>query len=118
MSVAPLIQVGLAATVSQICYWTRVSSTPLPRSFRNVILGHLLSFAGRLSFIFGAALFSFYFLRHMPAMELERLDIGSALRGSFLIAILFVLFCYSLELERLGVALQMPSVRTAKDASD
>ncbi|MBS7544314.1 hypothetical protein [Ancylobacter oerskovii] len=105
---APLGQVAFAAVVSQVCYWARVLRTPLPITCRHVFLGHLISFAGRLSFIFGTALFSFFFMRHVPAMQLLAFDIGFLGRVSLLISILFVLFCYSLELERLGAALQSP----------
>lgn len=96
----------VAAGVSQVVYWYRVRTTPVPARYRSIAFGHLLAFASRLGFIWGGALFSVYFLRHAPELTLGPLDI--AWRGALLIAILFALYCYTLELERLGAALQMP----------
>ena len=103
---AALIPILTAAVLGQICYWYRLRNVPIPANYRNIALGHLLAFASRLGFIFGGALFSVYFLRHVPELALAPLDI--AWRGALLIAILFALYCYTLELERLGGALQMP----------
>ncbi|HEY5795723.1 MAG TPA: hypothetical protein VIU82_11970 [Bosea sp. (in: a-proteobacteria)] len=96
----------IAAALGQACYWYRLRNVPVPTSYRNIALGHLMAFASRLGFIFGGSLFSVYFLRHAPEMALGPLDI--AWRGALLIAILFSLYCYTLELERLGGALQLP----------
>jgi hypothetical protein len=101
-----VLQLLIAAALGQACYWYRVRNVPVPAGYRNIALGHLLAFASRLGFIFGGALFSVYFLRHAPVLALAPLDI--AWRGALLIAILFSLYCYTLELERLGGALQMP----------
>jgi hypothetical protein len=103
VSVLPLL---IAAALGQACYWYRLHNVPVPASYRNIALGHLLAFASRLGFIFGGALFSVYFLRHAPVLALAPLDI--AWRGALLIAVLFSLYCFTLELERLGGALQMP----------
>lgn len=104
---AALIPILIAAALGQACYWYRLRNVPVPANYRNIPLGHLLAFASRLGFIFGGALFSVYFLRHAPELALAPLAI--AWRGALLIAILFSLYCYTLELERLGGALQMPS---------
>ena len=101
-----LIQLLIAAALSQVCYWYRLHNVPVPASYQNIALGHLLAFASRLGFIWGGALFSVYFLRHAPALALGPLDI--AWRGALLIAVLFSLYCYTLELERLGTGLQTP----------
>jgi hypothetical protein len=63
-------------------------------------------FLGRLSFIFGSALFSVVVFRHLP--ELGR-DIDmplAARRGIIMVGCLFALFCASLEVERLGQAFE------------
>lgn len=96
----------IAAALGQVCYWYRLRNVPIPTHYRNVALGHVLAFASRLGFIFGGALFSVYFLRHAPELALSPLDI--VWRGALLIAVLFALYCYTLELERLGGALQIP----------
>ncbi|WP_420101372.1 hypothetical protein [Bosea sp. (in: a-proteobacteria)] len=95
-----------AAGLGQICYWRRWRSVPVPSCWRSPVLGHLLCFAARLGFIFGSALFSVYFLRHAPKVDLSLAAI--AWRGGLLVAIVFALYCYTLELERLGLALQAP----------
>jgi len=105
-SPASIIPLLVAAALGQACYWYRLRNVPIPTHYRNMALGHLLAFASRLGFIFGGALFSVYFLRHAPALALNPLDI--VWRGGLLIAVLFALYCYTLELERLGGALQMP----------
>lgn len=96
----------IAAGLGQAIYWYRLRTIPVPTCYRSIALGHLLAFSSRLGFIWGGALFSVYFLRHAPDLALDPLDI--AWRSALLIAILFALYCYTLELERLGAALQMP----------
>jgi hypothetical protein len=67
-------------------------------------LNHLFLFLGRLTFVFGSALFSVVLFRHVPELggEADRLLIVS--RGLILVAWLFALFCASLEVERVGLA--------------
>lgn len=103
---ASVLHLLIAAVLGQACYWYRLRKVPVPASYQNIALGHLLAFSSRLGFIWGGALFSVYFLRHAPALALGPLDI--AWRGALLIAVLFALYCYTLELERLGSALQTP----------
>lgn len=101
-----VVQLLLAAALGQACYWYRLHRVALPAIRRNLPLGHLLAFASRIGFIFGSALFSVYFLRHAPVVDLATVDL--VWRGTLLLAILFSLYCYTLELERLGAALQAP----------
>ena len=101
-----IVQLLLAAALGQACYWYRLHRVTLPAIRRNLPLGHLLAFASRIGFIFGSALFSVYFLRHAPVVQLSTADL--IWRGGLLLAILFSLYCYTLELERLGSALQAP----------
>lgn len=65
---------------------------------RNPLLGHLILFLSRLNFIFAAAVFSAVYL-----VRINELDI-SLLGLVFLSAVLFSIFCYTLELERIGRA--------------
>ncbi len=101
-----VVQLLLAAALGQACYWYRLHRVALPAIRRNLPLGHLLAFASRIGFIFGSALFSVYFLRHAPVVDLSTVNL--VWRGGLLLAILFSLYCYTLELERLGAALQAP----------
>jgi hypothetical protein len=67
-----------------------------------VFLAHLVRFGSRVSFFLGGALFTAVFFRHIPEMEMLP-PIGRGLaRVTLLLAVLFSLFCYSLELDRLG----------------
>src|ERR1700676_732393 len=52
----------------QVAYWYRLRRIPIPFQGSNPILSHLFLFLGRLSFIFGGALFAGVFFRHLPAL--------------------------------------------------
>jgi hypothetical protein len=98
-----LLTVGVLS-VMQISYWYRLLHIPVPFQRSNVILHHVFLFLGRLSFIFGSALFSVVVFRHLPELDRE-VDIRlMLLRGIMLVGALFALFCASLEVERLGQA--------------
>jgi hypothetical protein len=89
-------------------YWTRLRWVSVIVPFQNVFLAHLCAFWSRVSFFFGGALFSTLFFRHLP--ELEALpSLGrSALGVLEITTVLFALFCYSQELDRLARALEKP----------
>jgi hypothetical protein len=89
-------------------YWARLRWVPVVAPCQNVVLAHLCSFASRVSFFFGGALFSTLFFRHLP--ELEALpSFGRLALNLFEIAtVLFALFCYSQDLDRLAKALEEP----------
>jgi hypothetical protein len=109
-AVPPTELVWLIGTlcVCQAAYWYRLKNVRIPE-WRSVVLGHLFGLAGRLSFIFGGALFSLYFLRHAPELSLSGNGIVLLPRIAMLLASLFSLYCYSLELERLAHTLQFPA---------
>jgi hypothetical protein len=88
----------------QIAFWYRLRHVPIPVRRQNVVIGHVCLFLGRLSFIFGSALFSVSVFRHLPELGRDTDFALTAWRGVILIASLFALFCTSLELERLGQA--------------
>jgi hypothetical protein len=93
-----------ALLVMQVAYWYRLRRVPIPFRGSNLILNHLLLFLGRLSFIFGGALFSVVFFRHLPELD-QGIDVlVISRRGLLLGGALFALFCFTLELERLGQA--------------
>jgi hypothetical protein len=72
-----LITVGVLL-VMQIAFWYRQLHIPIPFRRPNTVLNLVLLYLGRLSFIFGCALFSVVVFRHLP--ELERL--GQAFEGN------------------------------------
>ncbi|MGO4339161.1 hypothetical protein AB4037_30015 [Labrys sp. KB_33_2] len=96
-------------TFALLCfYWARYRFFPIYTPFHSAVVGHLLQFTSRASFFIGGALFSVIFFRHVP--ELDPLPpIGQILvKGFIVMSVLFALFCYSLELERLGKAIEVP----------
>ena len=94
-----------ALLAMQVAYWYRLPRVAIPFQTSNLILSHLFLFLGRLSFIFGGALFAFVFFRHFPELDQSADTLLMARRGLFLGVSLFALFCFALELERLGNAL-------------
>jgi hypothetical protein len=103
--VADVIAVSVFV-VMQVAFWYRLRHVPIPFRRPNLILSHVLLFLGRLSFIFGSALFSVAVFRHLPAPGHESDMVLVTWRGAILIASLFALFCASLEVERLGHAFE------------
>ena len=92
--------------VMQFAYWYRLRCVPIPFHGSNLILSHLFLFLGRLSFIFGGALFSVVFFRHLPALPDDADGFLMAGHGLLLGGALFALFCLTLEVERLGHAFE------------
>ena len=100
-----LVAVGVLF-VMQISFWCRLLFVPIPFQRRNMALKHVLLFLGRLSFIFGSALFSVVVFRHLPELGRETDILLTTRRGVVLMGCLFALFCTSLEVERLGQAFE------------
>jgi hypothetical protein len=91
-----------ATVLVQIGYWLRYRIRPAPPRLHNALLGHIVLFVSRLSFVVATAVFSFVFI----AKKLEgQMD---AARYVLTLAGLFSLFCYMLELQRFGNALIGP----------
>jgi hypothetical protein len=65
----------------------------------HAIAGHIISFVARLSFVAATSTFSFVFLNHFGKLNLP------SHRMVLILALLFSLFCWNLELERLAKAL-------------
>ena len=101
------------AVALQCCYWARYHWVAIRVPFRSAFVGHLVMFASRVSFFFGGALFSVIFFRHVPAFDAFP-SVGEAMaKWLIVMAILFALFCYALELERFGKAIEDPSSERA-----
>ncbi len=92
--------------VMQISFWYRLLYIAIPFRRPNMILNHVLLFLGRLSFIFGSALFSVVVFRHLPEMDRDTDMLLATRRGVVFVGCLFALFCSSLEVERLGQAFE------------
>jgi hypothetical protein len=89
----------------QFAYWYRYLCVAIPFRGPKPFLSHVFLFLGRLSFIFGSALFSIVLFRHLPELSSDIDIFLFGRRAVVLIVSLFALFCFSLELERLGAAL-------------
>ncbi|WP_426240281.1 hypothetical protein [Pararhizobium sp. DWP1-1-3] len=97
------------AAVLHVLYWARLKWVAVVAPFHNVFAAHLCSFASRVSFFFGGALFSALFFRHLPEID-ALLPVGQTLiRTVYVLVVLFGLFCYSQELDRLAKALEDPA---------
>jgi hypothetical protein len=89
----------------QGAYWYRLLRVAIPFRGPSLALSHLFLFLGRLNFIFGSALFAIVVFRHVPELGPGTDILLMARRGVVLVISLFALFCFTLELERLGMAL-------------
>jgi hypothetical protein len=98
-----------AIAAAQAAYWYRLHRVAIPFSDPSVIGNHLFLLWGRLNFIFGGGLFSVVIFRHLPEMDFEAGVWLATARAPIFILALFTMFCFSLELERLGAAFAPPS---------
>lgn len=87
----------------QIAYWLRVRlDPPLPRK-GSMVLGHIVLFAARMLFVSVTASFTVMFLNRFEALRNMNYP---PLRALVVLVMFFSIFCWTLELERLGKALQ------------
>ena len=98
------VPVLVAAALLQACYWIRYRRVAIRTPLHSVLVGHLLIFASRASFFFGSALFSLVFFRHVPQLAVLPPTGQGVVKAAGVLVVLFSLFCYSLEIERLGKA--------------
>jgi hypothetical protein len=106
-AVSDLVTFGIFSAM-QISFWCRLLYVPIPFRRSNLFLNHLFLFLGRLSFIFGSALFSVVVFRHLPEMGRGTDTLLIVERGMIFMGCLFALFCTSLEVERLAQAFESP----------
>ena len=99
---AEFAQAAACVLVLQVGYWSGLRAFPARALGGHPLAGHLLIFLGRLSFILASSLFSLIYLVRFD--ELDPPPGGLVL----LPLVLFALFCYARELERLGNALLAP----------
>ena len=87
---------ALGVTIIQVCYWLDQYWFATLWMGYNALLGHVILFLSRLNFIFASAVFSALYLVRFTELEI------SLWRFVLLSTVLFSIFCYTLELERLG----------------
>jgi len=81
----------------QAPYWLSTFKVfPLLKVARHIFAGHALAFLARLNFVFVSGLFASLVYARGPDIEFV------AWRAIMLAAVLFSMFCFSLELERLA----------------
>ncbi len=105
-----ILWVSIGVAVIQVGYWVRLRCFPPPRFSRHLLLGHAIQFLGRLSFVFIGGMFGVVFFTRFHELEF------SAWKVSVLLAVLFSMFCYTLELERLGKAFWEAQTEPGQDA--
>ena len=87
----------VAIVLIQASYWTSTFKVfPSLSVRRHVFAGHALLFLARLIFVFVSSLFAVVVFSKPVDLEFV------AWRAAMLVAILFSMFCFSLELERLS----------------
>jgi hypothetical protein len=89
----------LAVIIIQVCYWLDQHWFATLRLRYIPVLGNVILFLARLNFIFAGATFSAVYLVRFKEVKM------SPLGFLLLLVVLFSMFCYTLELERLGGAL-------------
>jgi hypothetical protein len=96
----------LSIALIQCAYWYRVFNVALPVQNARVVYGHLILFTSRLGFIVASSLFSVVLFRHLPEINFVANRLTFLWRAGLLLAVLFSLYCFTSELERLGTALR------------
>jgi hypothetical protein len=87
-----------AITLMQAGYWIRHRLRPALPQFRNALVGYIVLFVARMSFVLATSVFGFVFIVRRPELQIP------ASRYFLVIIALFALFCYTQELEQLGRA--------------
>lgn len=98
----------VAVAMMQAAYWIGQRIGP-PSWHGQVLLGHLVKFLGRVSYTATTAIFSLVFIRRPEDVQLP----FSRLLG--MVVGVFSMFCYNLELDKVGTALQKPRANPGKD---
>lgn len=95
-----------AIALMQVGYWISDSVRPPLPELTNSPLAHVTFFLARMSFVFPTSVFGFLFIAQKPGFHI------TAFQYSVVLMALFSLYCYTRELERLGVALLGRGKRT------
>ena len=90
----------VAMVLIQVGYWLRMQLDPVLPQAVHVVVGHLLAFVARLSFILASSTFTVVFL-----IRFEQLSLPPH-RILMILVLMFSMFCWTLELERFARALQ------------
>jgi hypothetical protein len=97
--IGPLIWGSTAVVLMQTGFWIRHRLRPPLPHFRNALLGYVIMFFGRMSFLVSTAIFGFVFILQRPEFHIP------VSRYLLTLAGLFSYYCYTQEVERLGKSL-------------
>jgi hypothetical protein len=86
----------------QAGYWIRHRICPPLPQLRNALVGYIVLFVARMSFVLATSIFGFVFIVRRPEFQIPTSRYFIVIIGSF------ALFCYTQELEQLGRALIGP----------
>jgi len=78
-----------AITLMQAGYWMRHRLRPTLPQFRNALIGYIVLFVARMSFVLATSIFGFVFIVRRPEFQIP------ASRYFAVIIALFALFCYT-----------------------
>jgi hypothetical protein len=92
----------LAITLMQAGFWIHHRLRPPLPQLRNALLGYIVLFIARMSFVLATSVFGFVFIVRRPELYVP------TSRYFVLVIGLFALFCYFQELEQLGRVLISP----------
>ena len=98
LEVASVIQALIVVAVMQSAFW-RARQFPVPVLRARPFVAYLVMFLGRLTFVYIAGLFAVVFYIRNPDLRV------GLMREALLLVVLFSMFCFTTELERLGKAL-------------
>ena len=87
-----------AITLMQAAFWIQHRLRPPLPQLRNAVVGYIVLFVARMSFVLATSVFGFVFIVRRPELFVP------TSRYFVLIIGLFALFCYTQELEHLGRA--------------
>jgi len=96
-----------AIALIQAGYWPLYYAPARQPRMSNAMLGHIVQFASRLVFMVVTAVFSFVFIQ-------KRIGNIPPYRVALILAMLFSLFCYMLQVQRLGSAIAAGAPRGAR----
>jgi hypothetical protein len=107
----PLLWGSTAVALMQTGFWIHHWLRPPLPQFRNALLGYVIMFLVRVSFLLATSIFAFVFITQRPEFHIP-------ISRYLLVSVgLFSFFCYTQEAERLGKSLIEPPPTSAQTKS-
>lgn len=99
----PIVKAALAVSLIQVGFWINRRSPPAVTQRPSLFLRQVLLFLSRLNFGFAGSLFALVFYQRIQDVHFSPFGIA------LLLVVLFSIFCYSTELERLADLFNAPA---------